>query len=83
MPKIYGLWTKTDWMRRIDGQVVHSTYPQAVAAENRPHYHAEVREILLDGTPGETPIVIDDASEASAKSVRPQSDKMIRPRENK
>lgn len=89
MPKIYGAWSKSGWWQRADGEIIHSQYPQAIAAEmaNGKYSDTHVREINLDGTPGLAPSSIDDVPSnrvtVDGKQVRPQSDKAVRFREDK
>jgi hypothetical protein len=71
MDKVYGWW-RHGWVQRADGSIIHSPYPQVIAAEKRDQ-GGVVREILADGMPGET----------VSKAVRPQADKMVRRGEDK
>lgn len=73
MDKVYGWW-RDGWMQRNDGGIIHSPFPQVVAAEKRDQ-GGEVREIRDDGSPGSIHIVI--------KAVRPQSNKMVLPDQDK
>jgi len=75
MNKVYGLWLGTGWLKTNCGQVVQSHSPNGIRAHmldaHTSYVGCEVREIGEDGKPVE------------AKAVRPQSNKMIRPDQDK
>ena len=72
MTKIYGLWKQAKsetrdgyWLIHMNGEPLHSVYPQLMAASrysgDDSDGSVEVREILIDGTPGLVPTRSDNA----------------------
>lgn len=63
-PKVYGLWCGSSWASNSSGDIMHSPYPQVMAALNmslgwgddRGKY--KVAEIGIDGQPIDLPAVV-------------------------
>lgn len=63
MKKLYGIWFKGSlrgsWWQDADGSIFCSEYPQEMAAKKQnsfPEQDSDIREILLDGRPGDKPV---------------------------